>query len=199
MSKTEQSKATYNKKAQDYDNTPEGRFTIRFKQELVNSIKLKQYANVLDVACGNGTLLGMLGSKTQINGYGIDISENMITEARKLNPEFQYAVSGCDKLPFDNITFDVITVSASFHHFEQPDLFLKEAKRVLKQGGELFIAELYWPTALRIIGNLLFPLLKSGDVKVYSPKELETMLLNNGFSGVSNTINDHIQIARGAK
>lgn len=199
MSKTEQSKEAYNKKARDYDNTREGRFTVRFKQELVNLIRLKPNANVLDVACGNGALLAMLGSKTKINGYGVDISENMITEAKKLHPDFQYAISGCDVLPFADNHFDVITVSASFHHFEQPGLFLKEAKRVLKQGGELFIAEIHWPFVLRIIGNPLLPLLKSGDVKICSPKELERLLLNNGFNGVKNTISGHIQIVQGKK
>ena len=199
MNKTEQSKIAYNKKAQDYDNTPEGKFTFLFKQELVNAISLKSYTNVLDVACGNGALLDMLGSKSKINGYGIDISENMINEAKKLHPHFQYAVSGCEKLPFKDNFFDVITVSAAFHHFERPNLFLKEAGRVLKQGGELFIAEIHWPSALRIIANLLFPLLKSGDVKVYSSKELEMLLLSNGYSGVKNTINRNMQIVKGAK
>ncbi len=199
MSKTEQSRDSYNKKAHDYDNTFDGKFTVRFKQELVNTIKLKPNANVLDVACGNGNLLAMLDGKIKINGYGVDISENMITEAKKLHPDFQYAVSGCDKLPFNDNYFDCVTVSASFHHFEQPDLFLKEAKRVLKQGGELFIAEIYWPPVLRVIGNFLLPLLKSGDVKIYSPKELEKLLLNNGFVSVRNNIDRNIQIIRSAK
>lgn len=60
-------------------------FTMRFKEELVNSVKLNSNANVLDVACENVTLLGMLGGK--INVYGTDISENMIKEARKLHCE----------------------------------------------------------------------------------------------------------------
>ncbi len=125
MSKTQQSRNAYNKRAQDYDNSHDGRFTVPFKQELLNLVKLKPNANLLDVACGNGTLLSMLDSKVKINGYGVDISENMIDQAQKRHPKFQYAVSACDEIPFEDSTFDVITVSASFHHFEQPNSFLK--------------------------------------------------------------------------
>ena len=154
MSKTAQSKNAYNKITQDYDNTYVGRFTAQFKQELVSAVKLKPEDNVLDVACGNGTLLAMLARKTKINGYGVDISENMIAEAKRLYPDFQYAVSGCEELSFEDNYFDAVTVSAAFHHFERPDLVLKEAKRVLKQGGELFIAETNWNFVLRSLANV---------------------------------------------
>ncbi len=197
MSKTEQSRIAYNKIAPDYANSREGVFTVAFKRLLVQAIRLKPSATVLDVACGNGDLLAMLSQKSNIDGYGIDIAENMITEAKKRHPEFHYCVSGCDVLPFEDNFFDCITVSAAFHHFEKPGIFLKEAKRVLKQSGAIYIAELLWPTALRWIANPLLPFLKSGDVKIYSPKELEKMLGRNGFSDVINTRHGHIQIVKG--
>lgn len=74
---------------------------------------------------------------------------------------------------------------------------MKEAKRVLKQSGELVIAEIHWPFVLRFIGNIFLPLLKSGDVKIYSPKELERLLCKNSFTEVSVTKCDNIQIVKG--
>lgn len=32
---------------------------------------------ILDIACGNGYLLGELSKKAKVNAYGVDISENM--------------------------------------------------------------------------------------------------------------------------
>ncbi len=197
MSKTEQSRAAYNKMAKDYDNTREGRFTAAFKRQLVKAVKLNPSDSVLDVACGNGDLLGMIARKWDINGYGVDIAENMIIEAKRLHPQFHFAVSGCDRLPFEDSFFDCLTVSAAFHHFEKPSFFLNEAKRVLKRGGSLFIAELYWDPVFRTIANPFLPLLKSGDVRIYSPKQLEKFLSKNGFTGVQLVRNGHIQIVRG--
>ena len=41
-------------------------------------------SKILDVACGNATFLKMLSNKYSIKGYGIDISENMIKNAKKI-------------------------------------------------------------------------------------------------------------------
>ena len=54
------SKAAYNKKADFYDDTFDGKFTWKFKHLLVESIVIKNDLNVLDVACGNGSLLSLL-------------------------------------------------------------------------------------------------------------------------------------------
>ena len=198
MNRTEQSRNTYNSRAQNYTETPEGRFTAQFKQELVRAVQLKPGAVVLDVACGNGDLLEMLAEKANITGYGIDLAENMIAEAQKLYPHFQFTAGGCERLLFEDAFVDVLTVSAAFHHFEKPGLFLKEAGRVLKPGGRLYIAELFWPGPLRILGNPLLPLLKSGDVKIYSPRQLEKLLCANGFTNVQSARHKHIQIVKGS-
>ncbi len=88
---------------------------------------------------------------------------------------------------------------AAFHHFESPELFLKEVKRVLKRGGALYIAELNMKQPLCALFNLVWPLLKSGDVKIYRPKELNAMLARNGFSGVESVLKDNMQIVIGKK
>lgn len=52
MNRTEQSRNTYNSRAKNYTETPEGRFTARFKQELVRAVQLKPGGRGADVACG---------------------------------------------------------------------------------------------------------------------------------------------------
>ena len=96
------SKAAYNQKADNYDNTHDGRFTKKFKQLLVSEIVLNKTANVLDVACGNGSLLVALSKKTPINGFGIDIADRMIENAVIKNPGMVFRVAGCESIPFDD-------------------------------------------------------------------------------------------------
>ena len=77
---------SYNKKADNYDNTFDGRFTYKFKELLLRTVVIPDGGKALDVACGNGRLLQMLSQKFHLSGYGTDISEKMVENARRLNP-----------------------------------------------------------------------------------------------------------------
>ena len=61
----EKSRESYNEIADRYDNSVEGRFTLEFKHMLLTEIKAEQGERVLDVACGNGTLLSMLPENSE--------------------------------------------------------------------------------------------------------------------------------------
>lgn len=188
------SRAAYNKIADDYDNSPDGKFTAKFKKLLLLSIDLKENYNVLDVACGNGTLLAAMKKQKSINGFGIDIAEQMIKNAAELNPEMEFQAAGCEAIPFQNNSMDIITVCAAYHHFPDADAFAGEAKRLLKIGGKIYIADIYLSSFLRIILNPLVPLLKSGDVKFYSPNEITNTFSKHGFVKTDVKITDCIQI-----
>ena len=60
MNKFEQrSKESYNKKAEKYDSTFDGKFTSKFKNMIFNNLNIPNNSNVVDIACGNGRLLKM--------------------------------------------------------------------------------------------------------------------------------------------
>ena len=115
--KSEQSQKVYNEMAWEYDSAPEGRYTRPHKEEIMKKAVLRDGDNILDVACGNGYLLGELSKKAGVNVFGIDISENMIASARERYPACTFATSPCTPLSFENESMDVITVSCAFHHF----------------------------------------------------------------------------------
>jgi len=177
----EKSRNSYNQKADNYDDTNDGRFTLKFKEMLLDKVSLAENDRVLDVACGNGLLLAMLNNKTSIKGFGVDISEQMIKNASTRNPSMEFHVAGCEKLPFEGDTMDVITVSSSYHHFPDVSAFGREASRVLKVGGKIYIAEIYLATPLRLLVNPFVPLSKAGDVRFYSPKGIIKNLSEHGF------------------
>lgn len=185
--KTEQSQKVYNEMAWIYDSAPEGNYTRPHKEELIKKVVLREGDNVLDVACGNGYLLGALSKKARINTFGVDISENMITAARERYPNGTFAVGPCAPLSFENESMDVITVSCAFHHFETPQIFAKECMRVLKKNGSVFIAEpLFSPVVRWLANTVVFPFSKSGDVKVYSQKKLRLFYELAGFTDIES-------------
>lgn len=184
MNKTEQSRITYNEKARNYEDTMEGRVTRPLKRLLLDEIDVKDGQRVLDVACGTGDLIAAFSRKADIQAYGTDLAEQMIEVARATNPDITFSVSPAYPLPFDDSSIDIITVSAAFHHFEQPQQFADECMRVLSGGGKLYVGEFSYHPVQRFIFNLLLPLLKSGDVKLYSRKQLTGFFLKAGFEVV---------------
>jgi ubiquinone/menaquinone biosynthesis C-methylase UbiE len=190
----EKSRDSYNGKANNYDNTFDGKFTDQFKRLLLEQMVLEGDISVLDVACGNGTFLKRLSNKYNIKGYGIDISEKMVQNAIKKCPDMIFKTSSCEQIPFEDEIFSVITVCASYHHFPDVVAFAREVNRILKPHGKLYIAEIYYPFIVRAICNPFVPLSKAGDVRFYSPKEIINNFKAYGFKEINVKISGHIQI-----
>jgi ubiquinone/menaquinone biosynthesis C-methylase UbiE len=185
MRKTDQSRISYNKKAYDYENTRDGRFTRPLRQLILNTVYVQKGQRILDIACGTGDLLAALARKApDTHACGIDIADQMIEVARKSNPNITYTVSPAYPLPFGDNSIDIITVSAAFHHFEEPQRFASECIRVLSGGGRLYIGEFSYSTFERVIFNPFLPLLRSGDVRLYSEEELAGFFTKAGFEAL---------------
>ncbi len=188
------SKASYDIMADDYDNTPEGRFCLAFKHKLLASLTSFRGGKVLDVACGNGTLLKMLTDKHNIDGYGTDLSDNMIANAKRNHPDMTFAVAPCDKLPFGDAYFDLVTVCCAYHHFPSVNAFAQEASRVVKRGATLYVAEIYYPLLVQMLLNPFVPLSKAGDVRFYSPAQIIKTFSKHGFVHIYLQTDGHQQI-----
>ena len=90
--------------------------------------------NALDVGCGSG--LSTVALKELANNVtGIDGSEEMIAVANKYGDEqITYRHAPAEKLPFDEGSFDLITVCGAINWIDRTQFF-PEAKRVLKEQG----------------------------------------------------------------
>ncbi len=176
--KTEESRIAYNKIASEYDTSREGQYTRFHIKELSDMIDLSEGDIVLDVACGNGTLLRELSKKAKIQANGIDVSENMIHAAKMRYPDMNFEVKPCYPLEWNDESIDIITICCAFHHFVNPGEFVNECKRVLKKNGTVYIADPDFGAVLRFFANKFWlPFSKSGDVRIYSPKELKAFFI----------------------
>lgn len=154
---------------------------------------LKDGDKIMDIACGNGYLLGELSKKAKVNAYGVDISENMVAVARERHPDFVFEAQPCVQLGFDNESMDVITVSCAFHHFENPQAFTRECMRILTKNGRIYMAEPFFSPMVRWLANtVVFTFSKTGDVKVYCQKELKIMFELAGFTDIETYISGTI-------
>ncbi|MBU1863828.1 MAG: class I SAM-dependent methyltransferase [Candidatus Omnitrophica bacterium] len=104
----------------------------------------RQYCDgkdVLEVACGGGIGLGYLSKKAK-RIVGIDIEEGNLIFAEQLyenRNNIETKIMDAHHFDFDNETFDVVILYEALYYLKDPDLFFKEAHRVLRKGGHLII------------------------------------------------------------
>jgi molybdopterin/thiamine biosynthesis adenylyltransferase len=99
---------------------------------------------ILDTGCGTGSLVQKL-SNTNNRVKAIDISPGMIKKAiAKVGHHKNIDVSVADvtRLPFNEGEFDVVTSINVLFNLDEPLLAIREAKRVLKENGELILASM---------------------------------------------------------
>jgi ubiquinone/menaquinone biosynthesis C-methylase UbiE len=98
---------------------------------------------VLDLGCGNGSLLKEL-SPSISSGIGIDASESIINYAIKLNESnsnIEFKVINEPVLPVHDQSIDVVISMLSFRYLDW-DPIMNEIKRVLKPGGKVLIIDM---------------------------------------------------------
>jgi demethylmenaquinone methyltransferase/2-methoxy-6-polyprenyl-1,4-benzoquinol methylase len=100
---------------------------------------------ILDIAAGTGSSARPLVDKgAQVSA--LDFSEGMLAQGRKQNKDIKFVQGDALKLPFEENTFDVTTISFGLRNTNDTALALKEALRVTKSGGKIVIAEFSHPT-----------------------------------------------------
>jgi ubiquinone/menaquinone biosynthesis C-methylase UbiE len=178
----ENSKINFNRKAEVYDKSYDGKFVAPMYDEIINRIISANPKKILDVGCGTGNVLKKLVSNENLSLYGLDISEKMIEIAKKnLENRAELKVGDSEYMPWEDDSFDVIVCNASFHHYPNPKKVLLEMKRVLKSNGTLIIGDPTAPVIYRQIINLYCKISNCGDYRMYFKKEIEELLKECGF------------------
>ncbi len=125
---------------------------IKWRKRVVAILKNKKPHTILDIATGTGDLAINLIATGASKIIGLDISPGMlavgqkkVTE-KKLNNTIDMVVGDSEDLPFEENTFDAVTVAFGVRNFENLEIGLSEIYRVLKKGGNLVVLETSVPT-----------------------------------------------------
>jgi len=92
---------------------------------------------VLDIACGNGSILRYLKSQGYQQLHGLEISYYAINRLKAEGIQMYYAK--LPNIPLGDETFDVVIASQVLEHIIRRRHFLKEIRRILKPDGRAFI------------------------------------------------------------
>lgn len=125
---------------------------ISWRKKVVQLVSKNNPKQILDIATGTGDLAIMMSQLNPDKIIGLDISSGMLDVGKRkianvnLSDKIDMVVGDSENMPFDDNTFDAITVSFGVRNFANLDKGLTEIKRVLKPGGTFVVLETSNPT-----------------------------------------------------
>lgn len=154
---------------------------------------------VLDLATGTADLLiSMFKRRRLSSGVGIDMAEKMLEigreklKARDLDHQISLETGDATRIPFEDDSFDAVTISFGIRNVEDVEGCLKEMRRVLQSGGRAIVLEFSLPSNRIVRQGYLFYFrhilpklggLISGDQSAYAylNKTVETFPYGESF------------------
>lgn len=213
LSKEEKVHKVFEKISDDYDKMNS---VISFNQhkkwrdDIMQRMKVEKGAIALDVCCGTAdwtiALAKAAGPKGQITG--LDFSEKMLAAGKpKVTafPTIDLIHGNAMALPFEDNTFDYVTIGFGLRNVPSYETVLKEMHRVVKPGGMVACLDTSHPEipiykqAFRFYFKFIMPILGKVFAKSYEEyswlqestdsfpgmKALSQMFVDAGFEKVS--------------
>lgn len=125
---------------------------IKWRKKVVELVKNSNPETILDIATGTGDLALNLAQTKAKKIIGLDISHGMLEVGRQkiakkqLSNTVEMVLGDSENLPFEDNSFDAITVAFGIRNFETLEKGLTEILRVLKPNGIFVILETSVPT-----------------------------------------------------
>ena len=192
------------------------RLDVRWRKLVAQRIQEhsgKNKKKVLDIAMGTGDLAISVQKRNSGHQFVcLDIAENMMLLAKEKMQkrrikDVEFVLGDAAELTLDDAGFDFITIGFGVRNFPELDRSMKECRRVLKQGGRMYILEFGWPHnkvfgwLYKIFSRTIIPFLGwiiAGDRAAYEylrttirsfpyGAEFEARLRGAGFTEISST------------
>ncbi len=144
-------------------------------------INIQDGWTMLDIGCGGGaTLQRLLKRSKDAQVYGIDISEESVAKARKVNAKVLdkqvFVTQGsAEMLPYKDGKFDLVTAVETVYFWPNLPNCLQEVRRVLKPGGKFAIM-------VEVVDSNSKWISVVEGMTAYSPEELKKLLEEARFT-----------------
>ena len=170
-----------------------------WRRKVVKTVTEQNPDQILDVATGTADLAIALTKARPKKITGIDISAGMLAvgqkkiEARSLDKVITLTQADSENLPFEDESFDVVTVAFGVRNFE------KEIQRVLRKDGKLLVLEFSQPSSFpfkqlykfyfkNILPGLGKMLSKDSSAYTYLPESVDAFPYGDRFINILNKL-----------
>jgi demethylmenaquinone methyltransferase/2-methoxy-6-polyprenyl-1,4-benzoquinol methylase len=174
---------------------------VSWRKKVIALVKAEQPKAVLDIATGTGDLAIQMTEIKAKKIVGLDLSEGMLQVARKkiaaknLTEKVEMIQGDSEDLPFEENSFDAITVAFGVRNFENLEKGLSEIHRVLKPGGIFVVLETSVPTRFpfkqgyKLYSGSILPLIgrvfsKDREAYLYLSKSAAAFPYGDAFNNI---------------
>ena len=178
--------------------------TKAWRRAVTSIIAPKPGMKILDIAAGTGSSSRPLVDKGA-EVTALDFSRGMIEQGRKQNKNIKFVQGDALKLPFEDNSFEVTTISFGLRNTSSTEIALKEALRVTKDGGRIVVAEFSHPVnpifkkiylnyLMKALPVIVKKISKNPDAYIYladsirawpNQAELASIMRDSGFKSVA--------------
>jgi methionine biosynthesis protein MetW len=112
---------------------------------------IRMSSSVLDLGCGDGTLLRYLKDTRHVTGYGVEIADAGVLGCVKngvnvIQSDLERGLSG-----FENDSFDYVVLSQTLQAMRNSEIVIREMLRVGREGIVTFPNFGYWKNRLEVL------------------------------------------------
>ncbi|HLT30643.1 MAG TPA: class I SAM-dependent methyltransferase [Myxococcaceae bacterium] len=158
-------------------------------RQIIDASQFRNVESFLDVGCSVGYMIAA-AEKLGMQGAGTDISHDAVAAARSRGLDARHGE--LEAIPFDDQSFDLVSLRHVLEHTAYPERALAEVRRVLRPGGLALIAvpDLhYWKGDRQ---RMTYRYFRPDDLGrqhyvYYSELSLERLLEQHGFHVLSRS------------
>ncbi len=155
-------------------------------------------SRVLDLGCGDGSLLAYLHVSRRVNGYGLEIDEDKILKCIESGVNLIQTDLDAGLSDFDADSFDYVVLSQTLQAVLYPERLLDEMLRVGREGIVSFPNFGYWPNRLQILFGGHMPVSRNlpnewyntPNIHLCTLRDFERLCAKKGITIVQRTVVD---------
>ena len=174
---------------------------VKWRKKVVKMIAETKPRKILDIATGTGDFAIMLAEIKPEKIVGLDISQGMLEVGKKKVTEkglgnlIEMVLGDSENLPFEDNSFDAVTVGFGVRNFEDLDKGLSEINRILRPGGIFVVLETSQPEKFpfkqgyKFYSKYIIPFLgrlfsKDKNAYEYLPESAEAFPYGQAFNNI---------------
>ena len=156
---------------------------------------IKAGSSVLDLGCGDGTLLRYLKDRRQTTGYGVEIDDSGVLACVKngvsvVQSNLERGLSG-----FEDDSFDYVVLSQTLQAMKNSEIIIREMLRVGREGIVTFPNFGYWKNRLEVLRgrmpiseNLPYEWFNTPNVRLCTVADFERFCSERGIRIVERKV-----------
>lgn len=159
---------------------------------------IKPGTKVLDLGCGDGSLLRYLSESRSVRGYGVEIDDaNILACIRNsvnvIQSDLESGLSG-----FESGSFDYVILSQTLQAMKNTESIIREMVRVGREGIVTFPNFGYWQNRLQIMlghmpvsVNLPYEWYDSPNIRLCTTRDFESFCAKHGVNILERVVMRH--------